>query len=340
MRQVSGHMRCCVLLGASLWASVLAVPVHAQSASELERGRDLFWQALSLEVAGDWAGALSKLQQVAQVKMTPQVRFHLARCKEQLGRLTEALGDYRLAEFEATKSNAVELSEIRQARQILEGRVPKLVFNIAPGLRDATVELDGIALGDSRLSKATPTNPGDHLLVVRTPDGQSFVKRITIAEASTAKILLTAPPGFVYAPTRIKPAEKVESQRLSSPNNETRRIPDWAYVSGGIGAAGLVSAAILWYVRAKAIDKLNAGCGADNVCPSNLRGTQSRGQGASIAAPIAMGIGVLGLGTAAYGFLLWPKSSQLQADPGLSNRVGLTIDGEYRFAGIRVLGTF
>ena len=339
MRKVSSHPRRHALLGALLWVSVIAGPVHAQSAAELERGRDLFWQALSLEVAGDWAGALSKLQQVAQVKITPQVRFHLARCKEQLGRLTEALGDYRLAEYEASKSNAVELGEIRQARQILERRVPRLVVDVSQGLRDATVELDGIALGDSRLGKATPTNPGDHLLVVRMPDGQSFVKRVTVAEASTAKVKLTAPPGFVYMPTRIRPA-KVAPQRPSSQESGTRRVPDWAYVAGGIGAAGLVSASIFWYVRAKAIDELNTGCSAQNVCPSKLRNTQSRGEVASIAAPIALGIGVLGLGTAAYGIFLWPKQSQPQTDSGVSNRMRLIIDGDSQFAGVRVLGAF
>jgi len=141
-------IRRCVLAFVFVGATATSVPALAQTAAELARGRDLFWQALSLEVAGDWAGALARIQQAAQIKTTPQVRFHLARCKEQLGRLTEALGDYRLSEYEAVRVNAAELNEIKNGRQTLEKRVPKLVVTVSPALIDATVELDAIVVDD------------------------------------------------------------------------------------------------------------------------------------------------------------------------------------------------
>ena len=71
----------------------LAAPAaRAQSDEDLAQARVLFNEALSQETAGDWAGALEKMQKVSRVKLTPQVRYHLARCKEHLGRHTEALG--------------------------------------------------------------------------------------------------------------------------------------------------------------------------------------------------------------------------------------------------------
>ncbi len=317
-----------ILIGAA------AAPARAQTTADLERGRDLFWQALSLEVAGDWAGALSRLQQVAQIKMTPQVRFHLARCKEQLGRLTEALGDYRLAEYEATKVNAAELNDMKAGRQSLEKRVPKLVVTVSPGLVDATVELDAIALGSIRLGKPTPIDPGEHMLLVRLPDGQSFVKRITVAEAITTKVKLTAPPGFVYQPTQTKPV-KVPPNAVAQ-KSPGASAPAWAWVAGGVGAAGLVSASILWYVRARAIDDLDAQCNSGGNCPASLRDKQNQGEVVSIAAPIAFGVGILGLGTAAYGFLKKPSP---EVDPR-SPRVGVAFQADQRFAGIRITGAF
>jgi len=333
LREGRSPIRCCVLLLVSL--AMPTVPARAQTTAELERGRDLFWQALSLEVAGDWAGALSRLQQVAQIRMTPQVRFHLARCKEQLGRLTEALGDYRLAEYEATKVNAAELNEIKAGRQSLEKRVPKLVVNVSPTLVDATVELDAIALGSIRLGKPTPIDPGDHMLLVRMPDGQSFVKRITVAEASTTKVLLTPPPGFEYHPTTQPkplelPAVALVQQRTAA------GVPTWAWGAGGVGATGLVSASLLWYLRGRALDDLNGQCNSSGNCPPNLRDTQSRGEAFSIAAPIAFGVGIVGLGAAAYGFL---KQPQPEAAPG-SRRVGLALQADRQFTGIRLSGAF
>jgi hypothetical protein len=322
-------------------ATATPAPALAQTAAELARGRDLFWQALSLEVAGDWAGALARIQQAAQIKTTPQVRFHLARCKEQLGRLTEALGDYRLSEYEAVRVNAAELNEIKNGRQTLEKRVPKLVVTVSPALVDATVELDAIALGNIRLGKPTPVDPGDHMLLVRMPDGQSFVKRIAVAEASTTKVELTPPPGFTYSPTQRKPepkpkskvpAETVEHQSASD------EIPDWAWIAGGVGAVGLVSAPILWYVRARALHDLKKQCdGATWNCNNpNLQGTQSRGKWASIAAPVALGVGVIGLSVAAYGIFRRPASGDKSESPGVS----FDFQADHQFTGLRLSGTF
>ncbi|MEZ4376632.1 MAG: hypothetical protein R3B07_37860, partial [Polyangiaceae bacterium] len=121
-----------VLLVMGACAGLASVPLCpdqavAQSKDDLAKARRLFRQGLSLEAAGDFAGALAKFDEVAKVKLTPQVRFHMGRCKEELGRLNEALGDYRLAEYEAREAGAKELPEISAAKEKLEARVPKLV---------------------------------------------------------------------------------------------------------------------------------------------------------------------------------------------------------------------
>jgi hypothetical protein len=285
-------------------------------------------------VAGDWAGALARLQQVAQIKITAQIRFHLARCKEHLGRLTEALGDYRLAEYEASRVNAAELNEIKLGRQSLEKRVPKLVVTVSPALVDATVELDAIALGNIRLGKPTPIDPGDHMLLVRLPDGQSFVKRVTVAEASTTKVQLSPPQGFVYEPTQNKAV--TPEQRKVVQQSPAAEVPKWAWVAGGVGTAGLVSASILWYVRARAIEDLNNQCNDAGNCSPSQRSAQTRGEVASIAAPIAFGVGILGLGAAAYGIFKRPTTV---VEPS-SKRVGISFLADQQFAGIRLNGAF
>jgi hypothetical protein len=82
-----------------------ALPLRAEDVPDarLAEARVWFRDGLSLEAAGDWAGALTRFEQVAKVRFTPQVRFHVARCKEHLGRMTEALGDYRISEYEADR---------------------------------------------------------------------------------------------------------------------------------------------------------------------------------------------------------------------------------------------
>ncbi|HEX3595535.1 MAG TPA: hypothetical protein VHU80_10545, partial [Polyangiaceae bacterium] len=135
---------------------------QAQTQDELERARQQFRQGLSLEAAGDWTSALAKFQEVGKVKLTPQVRFHAARCNEQLGRLNEALGEYRLAEYEAQQQGLKEAAEITQARQGLESRVPKLVIRRGENAEAARIELDGVELGEAQIGQPVAVDPGPH----------------------------------------------------------------------------------------------------------------------------------------------------------------------------------
>ena len=328
---VTRASRGCVVIVVAVFIA-MAQSAAAQSQTELERGRSLFRQALSMEVAGDWAGALSRLENVARIKTTPQVRFHLARCKEHLGRLTEALGDYRLAEYEAVKLNLAELDEITAARQNLELRVPKIVVTLSPSLANCSVELDSIVLGAGGLGNAIPVNPGDHQLVVHTPDGQSFVRVVRAAESFTERVQLDPPPGFVRNP----PGGPGYLQRTDSDGSS--RPPAWAWIAGGVGATGIVTASVLWYVPERAIDDLNNGC-QNGQCPTNLQSTQKRGETAAVVAPIALGAGLIGIGISAYGFLATPAKTAT-TERQSNKTVNVTFGCNSQYAGLNLAGAF
>src|SRR5258706_10828154 len=81
-----------------------ALAAHAKpDAKELSKARAKFQQATELEQAGNYSSALEVFREVGQVKMTPQVRYHIALCEEKLGHLLAALGGYELAADDAKK---------------------------------------------------------------------------------------------------------------------------------------------------------------------------------------------------------------------------------------------
>src|SRR5215510_548771 len=86
-RSAPGMLSAMVGLSAAASLSTSTRPAAAQSQDDLERARNFFREGLSLEAAGNWAQALAKFREVGKVKLTPQVRFHTARCNEQLGHL-------------------------------------------------------------------------------------------------------------------------------------------------------------------------------------------------------------------------------------------------------------
>src|SRR5688572_23019369 len=117
-------------------------PAHAQDATDLQAARDKFQKALALQTGGDWAGALALLKEVAAVRATPQVRFNIALCEENLGQLVAAVGDYELAAADARSADETEVVE-EAARRLseLKGRVPKVVVERGANADTATITL-------------------------------------------------------------------------------------------------------------------------------------------------------------------------------------------------------
>src|SRR4030095_11314931 len=83
--------------GSTLFVTLLQSPARADDKQELARARAQFQQATELEQAGNFAAAVQAFREVGQVRMTPQVRFHIAVCEEKLGRWVAALGSFELA---------------------------------------------------------------------------------------------------------------------------------------------------------------------------------------------------------------------------------------------------
>ena len=194
-------------------------------------------------------------------------------------------------------------------------------------------------LGESRLGGETPVDPGEHQLVVVTPDGQSFVKRVGVAEATIAEIRIDPPVGFVVVPPHKRSAARARLQPLGYAAKRGGDPAVWAWVAGGVGAAGAIGASVFWYVREKAIDDLNNGCSTDNICPTNLKSTQTRGEHASVAAPVFLGIGLLGLSIATYGILTSERSG-IVTDSKSSSNVRVQFGGDTHFGGVNVAGAF
>src|SRR5262249_5753978 len=103
--------------------------------------RAVFSEGRALEDKGRWADALEKFKEVAAAKMTPQVRFHIALCEENLGKLVSAMRGFQLAASEGTAagSSAVEVPPAaNQHAEALRGRIPNLHTAATPNLTPPT----------------------------------------------------------------------------------------------------------------------------------------------------------------------------------------------------------
>ena len=190
MRTFVGRSLCIALLALS--GSAFAEP----SVSEIALARRLFADALVMENAGNWGGAIAKLKDALAIKETPGLRYHLAHCQEQRGELVAASLDYeRASELIEAGAQAPDVEQLLAlATQRLATQIPKLTLSLPPGVTQATVEIDGQVVSPAVIGKATPIDPGPHRVAARADGRVPFEKKLVIGSGESLNLELSLAP--------------------------------------------------------------------------------------------------------------------------------------------------
>jgi hypothetical protein len=316
-----------VRLNSRRWVSSLALacallgnraPAFAQDAAELKKAR---------------AQSLQAFREVGQVRMTPQVRFHIAVCEEGLGRLVAALGGYELALADAEKVGTDFKAEVEENVNKLRARIPKLVIERSTGADAAAIELDGVAVGDSSVGVEVPLDPGPHAVTAKAPNRKPFEASVTLSEQETTRLevkLEELPPELLRTGGGAPPPERPPS----------KVVP---FVIGGVGVASLIGSGILFGLRQSTLKELEDACGPDGKhCPQSKQSRYDDLKFYHYGAEVTLGVGIAAVGTA--GALLFfqrkkkePPSEvaavQMQLLPSLpisaSTPLGATLRGAF-----------
>lgn len=275
-------------------------PAFAQDKKELSKARAQFQRAIELEQAGNYSTALEQFRDVGQVRMTPQVRFHIATCEEKLGRLVTALGGYQLAFADADGVGEDFKAEVETAVTRLEASIPKLVIQRGSGAEAAEIQLDGVALGASSVGVPVPLDPGPHSVSAKAPGALPFSQTVTISEheQKSVDVVLTLEPQEPRAAAGV-------AAPVAADKSNPRLIP---YVIGGVGIASLIGAGVLFSMRQSTLHDLEDQCGPNHdACPSSAAGDYSNLKLYNVTSQVALGVGVACVGTAVTMLVLQRK---------------------------------
>jgi len=272
---------------------VAAGDAAAQSKEELDRARVLFREGVALSAANNCAAALGKFQEVAKVKMTAQVAFNIGECEERLGKLIEALGNYRVAASMAADDKKAKdvAAKVGERVEALEARIPKLTVKRGEGADTATIELDGVELGASQISTQLPVNPGSHVVVAKMSGKEYVHETVSLEEkeSKTFEVKLDLPP------------TQVEQPAIEEPKPEPPPPPSGSKVPGavvlGVGIASGIAAGVFWGLRGGAIGDLDTMCGGDNSCPPAAQDTYDKGRLYTGLAEVTTAVGIVGIAT-------------------------------------------
>jgi len=341
-----------VALGTVPPALTYASTLHAdQPKLDASRAREVFREALALEAAGDYAGALSKLMQVATFKSTAQVSFNIGVCNEKLGKLVVALGHYRIALADAEQDPALKkvAAEASSAIADLEPKIPSLTIKRGINADDATVTIDGKEVASAAIGSPMMLDPGTHNVEATASGFDPFKKQVKLAsgEKSNLDIELTrnstvkpspAPsssaPSTAPTTTSSAPSEdQPTAPQPASSGGSGMKVAGWLAI--GIGVAGGITSGIFYAKRSSAISDLNGMCGADKQsCPDSARSKIDDGKSATLIGNIGLGVGVVGLVTGVILLAIPNKGAAAASQPPSAARVRVVPSAPGSWAGI------
>ena len=339
---------CCylgvVLLFTSLFCTTLA---SAQSAEELSRARAAFQSGTELEQAGDWGRALQQFRTVGQVKMTPQVRFHIAWCEENLGKLVIAMGGYQLALGEAELVGEDFKEELEEKIVSLEGRIPRIGFVRGSGARSAVIKLDGAELGAASIGVEVAVDPGPHEITANASGYQTFSLAVDMAEGELKEVQIDLKP----TPTR--PAKTMESSKdwnegwadedkKKSQEADSSSVP---YVVGGAGVVMLAAGGYFWIQRSRGIKFLEDRCSDPGNCieltAAVVESKNSDNNLNNLLAQVATGFGVAAVSLAVVLYVVDQDSSSTSESSASRSTLTVRPEGPEGTAfGLSLSGSF
>ncbi|MBI5534378.1 MAG: hypothetical protein HY898_16765 [Deltaproteobacteria bacterium] len=313
MRSIDRMGACRVLATLAVVAASLGHGAPSLAAggadSALNKAREQFQRAISLETAGDWTTALSLLREVSNVKMTPQVRYNIALCEEHLGQLVAALGDYELAAADARDAKAQDVSAVVGPRlDSLRERIPKLVILRGRNAAVASISVDGVAIGASMIGKEMPINPGPHTVEAKASGFKPMSLSIDIAEKSKKPVEINLDPIPAAAPSSTPPVAPVTPPAADSgPPPKPYVLP---FVVGGVGVASLIASGVFYGLRAGTTSDLDAVCGPSrDACPASAEDTYNKGKTYNTVANVTLAVGAVGIAAGAVLYFTHKKPS-------------------------------
>jgi hypothetical protein len=234
----------------------------AASADGPDAAKQLFDRGVEALEAGHLGEACPAIEESYKLDPRPGTLFTLAECEAKQGKVASAVKRYDdyLALYAALPADRKKKQGDREtvAREqvaILLPLVPELTLTMPPGAPPETLVLcDGAPVDRAALGTALRVDPGEHAIVVRTPDGATTETRVAIHKGEKTAVLLEmklspAIPGATDAPV---------ASPATEPRGSTQRVV--AGVVGGAGVASIVVGSVLGVMAKNAWDQVVSQC--------------------------------------------------------------------------------
>ena len=224
-------------------AATLALSAPLASAQDQAATAEaLFREARELSAHGQYAEACPKF--AASQKLDPGygTLYNLGECLTHEGKTASAWAAFHEAAALAKSAGQAD-REAKAARSIaaLESKLERIIISVAAPPPGLVVKRSGITIDAAAWGSALPVDPGKHLIEASAPGKKPF--SIEVTTAGPSKPVTVEIPALVDAP--VEPTSIAAPPPVAPPadSGASRRVA--AYVTGGVGVAGIVIGAVM-----------------------------------------------------------------------------------------------
>ncbi len=307
------HSLACLVVGSAALALFPAL-AHADGAAPAGA---LFRQAREDAARGDYEHACPRFAESLRLTPAAGTMLNLADCEEHRGRLADALEQFQHA-LEALPPNDERVAFARERIARLLPRVPHVRLHArAVG---ASVDLDGVPLGQAALDVALPVNPGARTIVVHAAGRLDRAYSVVLVEGGTLDVAVE--PGSAAPPASPTPAPAA--------NGDARSSRTLAWTALGIGGVGLATSAVTGVLALHSASTVRDHC-PDHVCtnPADIDAA-STGKTYATVSTIGLAVGAIGVGLACYLFLSDRRPSAVLSPMAGPTVAGLSLSSTFR----------
>ena len=312
-------------------AGSLSALVVASNAAHAQ-GRDpaaateLFTQGREMLKNGDVDKACPLFAESLRLDPAVGTALNLAECEERRGQLTGALRAWQQAINLAEATNDERGEVARERFDALSPKVPRLTIVLTPDAPEGTKVLrENVELGEATFGRPLPVDPGKHVITITAPGRQDEHKTIVLGEGDDKT--LTVSPGAPLEPDGPPPKPPIVDAGVNDGSSQRTM----AYVLGGVGAAGVLAAAVSGVMLMNSRKSVDDHCDDQNRCDREGLDAADKGKTLVPINTIAWAVGVAGLGAGAYFYFTAPPP-----DAASPNATGWRPSGAY----VQVQGQF
>jgi hypothetical protein len=276
--------------------------------------------------------------------------FALAECNEEAGKLKTAADQYNrylrgVKRLPAAKrgKERTRRDAAKQRLKALRKRMPLLSFKLPGDLSDYTVKIDAVEQSERTLRFAQPFNPGSYEVEVELPNGTVERHHVELAEGDSREITVQAtslldpvskPPPAKAAPEPWEDDRDVPEGEDSTPS-EPIPMRTWAYVAGGVGAAGILVGTITGGLAIGEKSTIDDNCNGE-ACNHQGKLAADDAQALALGSTISVIVGFAGLGAGVAIWFLAPDDDTADDDAVDDVDVALVLQG----AGLGLRGSW